>query len=227
MLALCFSTAPTVSTRDEAIAAFDRPSAMSSSTSRSRGVSAPPGRARCRRRRRAGPRRRSRRRRGRGPSADSRRPPLPPRRGARSRTCARRTARRRGSPSPAAAPRRYRAAPPPRARAHLRDRRRTSAPRARGSCRARRAAPVLRRAGLVRCGAARNPDSCVFWSTPYAAERRSPSRRGRTVQHVVGFHQCVRTRGSQRSHRKMSIREVAFGAHATSIRGRRGRPLRD
>ena len=39
MLATCFSTAPVVSTSSRAIAAFERPSAISESTSVSRGVS--------------------------------------------------------------------------------------------------------------------------------------------------------------------------------------------
>ena len=43
MLAMCFSTAPTVSTSDSAMPAFDRPSAISASTSRSRGVSSSSG----------------------------------------------------------------------------------------------------------------------------------------------------------------------------------------
>ena len=39
MLATCFSTAPSVTTSAAAIAALERPSAISASTSRSRGVS--------------------------------------------------------------------------------------------------------------------------------------------------------------------------------------------
>ena len=45
MFAACFSTAPSVTTRRSAIAALERPSAISPSTSRSRGVSSSSGSA--------------------------------------------------------------------------------------------------------------------------------------------------------------------------------------
>ena len=48
MLAMCFSTALSVSTSASAMPAFERPSAISASTSRSRGVSASTGLARRR-----------------------------------------------------------------------------------------------------------------------------------------------------------------------------------